>query len=176
MNEAPTLSAGLHNPSIFLAYAPRGVGLRCALAYLSNSRDLYGWFTGPDGATGMPGLYFILEDFYTGKGPRYVAAEGLDLHTGWTTDERRCHELAQLQDAFSREWLFEREDPRSASEIDEYARAQLALGPLNIRFSKLAKLSKLQPTWTFYSPEFEHAALQYLSKRWPLEYRPERED
>ncbi len=150
--------------------------MRCALTYLSNERDVYGWFTGPDGATGMPGLYFILEDFYSGKDPRYVAAEALDLHTGWTTDERRCHELARLQDAFSQEWLFERDDDRSAREVDEYAKGQLALGALNIRFARLSKLSKLQPTWTYYSPEFERPVLQFLSRRWPLEYRPERED
>ena len=169
------MSAGLHNPNLFLAYAPRGVGLCCALAYLSNDRDVYGWYTGPDGAAGMPSLYFILEDFRGGRGPRYVAAQALDLHTGWTTDERRCHQLAELQDAFAGEWLFSRDDPRMRGDLEAYAKDELALGPLNVRHAKLAKFATLQPTWTYYSPDFQRPVLNYLSKRWPLEYRPERD-
>ena len=34
-------------PKVFIAYAPRGAGLRSALAYVSAGRDVYGWFTGP---------------------------------------------------------------------------------------------------------------------------------
>src|SRR3970282_2109713 len=33
-------------PNVFLADAPRGIGLRCALAYLASERDVYGWFLG----------------------------------------------------------------------------------------------------------------------------------
>jgi len=33
--------------NVFLAYAPRGAGLRCAAAYRAEGADAYGWFTGP---------------------------------------------------------------------------------------------------------------------------------
>ena len=37
----------MRSPNVFLAYAPRGVGLRCAVAYFGAGRDAFGWFTGP---------------------------------------------------------------------------------------------------------------------------------
>ena len=168
------MPSGQGNPNLFIAYAPRGVGLRCALAYLSDRRDAYGWFTGPVDGISPASLYFVLEDFYSQAGTRYVAARGLDLHTGWILDERRCHELAAMQEAFAAEWLFSRDDPGARSEMAAYQHAELAIGEVNIRFERLGKLSKLQPNWTFYSPEFERPVLQYLVKRWPLEFRPER--
>jgi hypothetical protein len=161
------------NPRVFIAYAPRGIGLRCALAYLSSERDVYGWFTGPNGANSIASLYFVLEDFYSTAETRYVAAQALDLHTGWILDEARCHELAKLQEAFAAEWLLGRNDTRAAAELAAYARDELATGQLNLRHSRLAKLSKQQPNWTYYSPDFERPVLTFLSRRWPLEYRPE---
>lgn len=171
VREALTLPVG--NPRIFIAYAPRGVGLRCALAYLSSNKDVFGWFAGPDGSKGVASLYFVLEDFYTKHGPRYVAAQSLDLHTGWLLDEERCHELARMQEAFAAEWLLRRDDPRASLELTQYANAELAVGEINPRYAKLVRLSKLQPTWTYYSPDFEGPVLAYLSRRWPLEYRPD---
>ena len=168
------MAAGPANPGVFIAYAPRGIGLRCALVYLSDGRDAYGWFTGPLDDLSPGSLYFLLEDFYSQAGTRYVAARGLDLHTGWILDERRCHELAALQEAFVAEWLFYPDDPGARKELAAYQDAELAIGEVNIRFERLGKLSKLQPNWTFYSPEFERPVLQYLVKRWPLEFRPER--
>jgi hypothetical protein len=162
-------------PRAFLAYAPRGVGLRCALACLVSERDVYGWFTGPVGALGRASLYFVLEDFYSKAGTRYVAAQTLDLHTGWILDEARCHELAELQEAFVAEWLFYRDDAGSAGELGAYSHAQLATNEVNVRFGKLGKFSKLQPNWTCYSKDFERPVLNFLAKRWPLEYRPDRD-
>ena len=161
-------------PILFLAYTPRGIGLRCALAYLSSERDAYGWFTGPaDGARAS--LYFVIEDFYGKGAPRYVAAQTLDLHTGWILNESRCHELAALQEAFAAEWLLYREDPGAAGDLGAYSHAQLATNEVNVRFARLGKFSKLQPNWTYYSDDFERPVLSYLAKRWPLEYRPERD-
>ena len=160
---------------VFLAYAPRGIGLRCALAYLASERDVYGWFTGPtDGARAS--LYFVIEDFYAIRGqPRYVAAQTLDLHAGWILDQRRCQELASLQEAFAAEWLLYREDPGAVGDLGAYRHAQLAAGDVNVRFAKLGEFSKQQPNWTYCSKDFERPVLNYLAKRWPLEYRPDRE-
>ena len=163
----------LATPQVFLAYAPRGEGLRCALAYLANGNDVYGWYTGPNGPDSLASLYFVLEDYHSKHEPRYAAAEALDLHAGWLLDGKRCHELAELQEAFVAEWLFYRSDPRAAKEVEAYDRAQLALGEVNVRFEKLNKFSRLQPNWTHYSPGFEHGVLRVLGKRWPLQCRSE---
>lgn len=158
-------------PQIFIAYAPRGAGLRCALAYLAPERDVYGWYSGPRPDGTLAAEFFLLEDFYTIQAARYAAVDAPDLHANWALDEARRHELAQMQEAFAREWLLYRDDPRAAAELEAYAEAELASGEVMLRFERLAKLSTLQPNWTFYSPRFERSVLRQLAKRWPLEYR-----
>jgi hypothetical protein len=158
-------------PQVFLAYAPRGAGLRCALAYLDSERDVYGWFCGPRDDTSVARRYFLIEDFHTPQPSRYEAVDEADLHSGWLLDEARRHELAAMQEAFSREWLFWRDQPEAARELQAYAEAELAAGEVNVRFERLSKLSTQQPNWTFYSPGFERTVLRYLSGRWPLEFR-----
>lgn len=159
----------MHNPRTFLCYAPRA-GLRCAVAYLGNERDAYGWFTGL--VDGCPeNAYFVLEDFYTPREPRYVSVAAGDLHSKWTRDEAMCHELARLQDGFAGEWLFYSSDPRAAPEIERYAQAELAAGEVGVRFERLNHFSKDQPNWTCYSHDCERAVLKGLSRRWPLDYR-----
>ena len=120
-------------------------------------------------ATGKS-AYFVLEDFYTPLETRYIEVADADLHTRWTRDEAMCHELAQLQEAFTHEWLCHRGDPRDAEERDRYARAELATGEANVRFDKLNRFSKLQADWTHYSHDFEHGVLKCLSRHWPLDY------
>lgn len=161
----------MKTPQIFIAYAPRGAGLRCALAYLVAERDVYGWYTGPRLEGTLAGEFFGLEDFYSKHAARYSAVQVSDLHSNWALEEARRHELAQMQEVFSREWLVYRDDPRVAAQLDAYAEAELAAGEVMLRYERLAKLSKFQPNWTFYSPRFERSVLRHLAKRWPLEYR-----
>jgi hypothetical protein len=161
----------MRTPNVFLAYSPRGAGLRCAIAYLASGRDACGWFTGPREDLAVASCFFLLEDLYTRGGARYECVDQTALHSAWSLDEARRHELAQLQEAFSAEWLFDRNDPREAAELERYAEAELAAGEVNVRFERLAKFSTLEPTWTFYSPRFERTVLRRLAKRWPLEYR-----
>jgi hypothetical protein len=143
----------VRDPEVFLAHAPRGAGLRCALVYLKGARDVYGWFTGRrDDATPASG-YFLLEGFYANAPTRYEEAQ--ELHSDWTLDEGRRHQLARVQDAFAREWLVAGQDAAS------------------VRPERLTHFSTLQPNWTHYSPRFERAVLNALSKRWPLDYRPD---
>ena len=134
----------MRTPQIFLAYAPRGIGLRCLIAYLESGRDVYGWYTGPREDALPASRYFLIENFHSTAQPVYDAVE--DVHSAWLLDEARRHELAQLEEAAVHEWL----EPI----------------PVN-------KLSKLQPNWTFYSPGFERSVLRFLAKRWPLEYQGE---
>ena len=161
----------MQTPRLFLAYAPRGAGLRCAVAYLASERDVYGWFTGPRHDASIASCFFLLEDFYTGRATRYEAVEQHDLHSAWPLEEARKHSLARMQEAFSREWLFYRDDPRAVAELQAYAEGELAAGEVNVRFERLARFSTLQPNWTFYSPHFERPVLKQLARHWPLEYR-----
>jgi hypothetical protein len=163
----------VRTPNVFLAYAPRGIGLRCALAYLAAGRDACGWFVGPRGDALTVSAFFLLEDFYSNRETRYESVEEAKLHSAWGLAEDRRHELARMQETVSREWLFFRDDPRAAAELRAYAEAELAAGEVNIRFERLAKLSTLQPNWTFYSAGFERPVLHLLAKHWPLEYRPD---
>lgn len=161
----------MHNLHSLLCYAPRA-GLRCALAYLAGERHAYGWFTGP-GEGHLESAYFVLEDFYTPLETRYVAVADTDLHAKWTRDEAMCHELAQLQETFTREWLFYRTDPQAAAQLEQYALAELALGDVNVQFERLNRFSRDQALWSHYSHDFEHGVLKCLSKNWPLDYRIE---
>jgi hypothetical protein len=167
--------APLRTPAIFLAYAPRGVGLRCLVAYLTWNRDAYGWFTGPREDGTLASEYFLLENFYSTGPMRYAASSPEDLHSGWL-DEARCHELARTQDAVAHEWLFHRDDPGAKAALEAYARDELAIGEVNIRHDRLGKLYKLHPNWTYYSTAFERPVLKCLAGRWPLEYRSEEFD
>ena len=163
----------MRNPEIFIAYAPRGAGLRCALAYLEDGADVYGWFTGPRYDTSVAASYFLLEDFHANAQTRYEAVDQAGLHSRWSLAEARRHELAAMQEAFAREWLFHRGEARAAAEFSAYAEGELAAGDVNLRYARLAKLSKAQPNWTYYSPRFERSVLRHLSARWPLEYHLE---
>ena len=165
----------MRTPEIFLAYAPRGAGLRCAVAYLSGKHDVYGWFTGPCLDASIASCYFLLEDFYANRETGYEAVGEQDLHFDWPLDEARRHELARMQDAFAREWLFYRGAPGAAAGLRAYARAELACGLVNVRFERLRKFSTLQPNWTYYSPGFERPVLRHLARHWPIEYRHDME-
>lgn len=164
---------GMRAPELFFAYAPRGAGLLCALAYLDSARDVYGWFTGPRADGGIVGGYFLLEGYHTPGPVRYEAVRAQDLYGDWTLDEERRHELARLQEAVAHEWLFARDDPQAAAELRAYAGSELAVGELNVRFERLARFSTEQPVWTCYSPGFQRSVLRQLAKRWPLDYRPD---
>lgn len=146
----------MQTPNVFLAYEPRA-GLRCALAYLKSARDAYGWFTGPRRDASIASCYFLLEDFYANAPDRYDAVGEADLHSAWLLDEARRHELARLQERFAGEWLLNWQHPREMS----------------LRAERLHRFSRLHPTWTYYSPGFEHAVLKHLARHWPLAFRPD---
>lgn len=175
----------MNTPSAFLAYAPRGAGLLCATAWFSRGDDVFGWWGGARGAEFACG-YFLLEKFYAGGGTRLLATEGNDLYGGWTRDHTHrqppleepvpvpdalCHELERLQFQFSHEWLVFGHEPDAAAEVAAYREAELAAGPALIRHRKLNKFSKDDVVWTFASPALDRNVLDYLARRWPLDYR-----
>lgn len=163
------MTVAAHNPRIFIAYAPRA-GLRCALAYLEDERDVYGWYAGPGRSGSIARRYFVLEDYHSTRRTRYIAVGDDGLHTRWIADEARSHVLAELQDAFVHEWLFHRGDDDWPRQAALYGADELALGEANVKHERLARLSKDQPTWLYASPGFEPGVLHFLSGRWPLDY------
>ena len=166
----------MDTPNVFLAYAPRGAGLRCAVAYLASGRDAYGWYTGPQLDLAVGSRYFLLENFYSAGPVRHEEVDQGELHSSWSLDEPRRHELARLQEGFAREWLCYRADAWAAADFEAYARAELAAGEVSVRFGRLAVFSKLQPNWIYYSRGFQHGVLRQLARRWPLEYAMDPEE
>ena len=159
----------MRTPRVFLCYAPRA-GLRCAVAYLAGDRDAYGWFTGRS-ERGIESAYFVLEDFYTRNEMRYVCVPEAELHSKWTRDEARCHELARLQETLRSEWLFYPDELGAELQLARYAEGELAAGEANVRFERLARFSKEQPNWTYHSAGCESTVLECLCAHWPLDYR-----
>ena len=147
-------------PQIFLAYAAQGPGLRCAMFYFAAGEDLFGWFTGPQGAR-LVADYFQVAGFHALREPRYAAG-----------NRAMCRGLARVQEQFVREWLFYRSAPDARSRLASYERTGLPAGEVNLRFARLAKLTRTLPEWTYESPAFEPAVLYWLAARWPLDYRP----
>ncbi len=159
-------------PRIFLAYAPRA-GLRCAVAYVAGPNDAYGWYIGRGRSSARyQSAYFVLEDFYTARETRFIAVPDSQLHAKWTLDEARCHELATVQERFTREWLLVGTGPHAALDLACYREAELATSEVNVRFKRLNRFSRLQPNWTFYSQGFEHQVLECLARHWKLDYEP----
>ena len=54
----------------FLAYAPRGAGLLCAVTYVSGEPDIVGWFVGAKGPL-YPSAYFRVENFFSAEQKRF---------------------------------------------------------------------------------------------------------
>ncbi len=158
-------------PQLFIAYAPQGPGLRCALLYFAAGEDLWGWLTGPQGEL-VVSDYFHVAGFHSLREPSYRAVDIAGLHSGWAPDPAMRAELARVQDQFVREWLVYRCAKEARAHLARYDEAGLATGEVNLRFDRLGTLSRSLPDWTYCSPGFEPAVLSWLSYRWPIDYRP----
>jgi hypothetical protein len=172
-------------PQCHLAYAPRGAGLLLAMTYLVDQDAVAGWWIGHRDASYHP-AYFLLENYYSARPTRFLATSGSDLYGGWHFDYARaeprladpvpvndalCHHLERTQDAFAGEWLFFRGNPGAEAEFDEYARRELGVQDVGIRCAQLDKLDRSDVVWTYRSHDFDFGLLDFLSLRWPLEYR-----
>ena len=82
MPRARGLTARVTTPQQFVAYAPYGVGLMCALVYFERGPDVYGWWIGARDAEWLS-AYFKLDEFFTTRQTRFLATEGMDLYGGW---------------------------------------------------------------------------------------------
>jgi hypothetical protein len=174
----------MSNHRTFLAYAPRGAGLMCALVYQEMQGIVHGWWTGARDS-GLASAFFKLEDFYTPRDTPFFATEGGDLYGGWRYNyasseplldkpvpvaDDVSHELDRLQFLFSTEWLFFMEDEGVEEERRAYERMGLPLQSANIKSRMLNRLDKGDVVWTYWSKEFDRSVLEYLMPRWPLDY------
>lgn len=170
-------------PQVYIAYSPRGAGLRCALVYRRAPRDVYGWFTGARNG-GRIARYFLLDDFEHPSSTRFFATDdpmaglkreysprSVELDPPASLDEALSHELVRMQDAFEHEWLCYRDDPAAAEEFAQYGRAELAAGDVALRYRLMNRLDHGGATWTFYSPGCEASVVGYLLRHSPLDYR-----
>lgn len=171
-------------PKIFIACAPFGAGVSCALFYFVRENHVYGWWIGARDA-GFQSAYFKLEDYFTNKPPRFYATAGSDLYDGWRYEysARRSaldkpaavpgdalHELNRLQDAFAAEWLVFA-DKADATEREAYDRMRMVLTPVAVRSKRLGLFDKSQPTWVHRSHGCDMNVVEYLQKYWPLDAR-----
>lgn len=171
-------------PQAYIAYAPRGPGLECAVTYFVQGKDVYGWWIVFKDYAYLS-AYFKLENFFSRLDTIFYATEASDVYGGWRyqysrtpakldkaipIDDETCHQLDQLQDAFVNEWLWLKGDPDSAEESAAYARDELAVEDVNVKHGKLGKLKKDAPVWTYESHNLNLDILEYLSTHWPLEY------
>jgi hypothetical protein len=172
-------------PQCYLAFAPFGVGVLCALTCFERRDDVYGWWLGARDSE-YQSAYFKLEAYYTPRETRFYATEGSDLYGGWRylysarvpaldkrleVEDEVAHELDRLQDQFTGEWLFFEGDDREARERTEYDQANFPLRPVNLRPSRLRRFDHSQPVWIYHSPNFDQNVLRYLQRFWPLDYR-----
>jgi hypothetical protein len=172
-------------PQQFVAYAPYGVGILCALVYLERGADVYGWWIGARDAEWLT-AYFKLEEFFTARQTRFLATEGMDLYGGWKrlysarepeldkpepVADDAAHELDRVQGMFAAECLFFEDDAAAAAERKAYERYNLPLAHVNVRAKMLNKLDKNRAVWAFRSHEFDGTILDYLQRHWPLDYR-----
>jgi len=158
-------------PQAFVAYAPQGPGLRCAMLYFAAGEDLWGWYIGPMGKL-LVADYFQVAGFHALREPRYEAVDIAGMHGRWVENRAMCRELARMQEQFARDWLVYGSAGEARAELASYERAGLAAGEVNLRFARLAELSRTLPEWTYTSPAFEPAVLTWLAARWALDYRP----
>jgi hypothetical protein len=181
----PRASHITSDPQSFVAYAPWGVGLLCAVVYRARGRDVYGWWVGAVGVEYQT-AYFKLENYYARYENAFYATRGGDLYGGWVYDydadpplldkpvpvgDTLCHELEHMQFVFAQEWLSFAGDPAGEDELARYRAAELAHQNVNVRFDRLNHLDKRQPTWTHLTAQLDVNIIHRLMRDWPLDCR-----
>ena len=174
-------------PECFIAYAPRGGGLLCAVTYITDGKDVSGWFIGLKDYA-YPSAYFKIENFFSPDEKRFYATIGSDVYGGWRfdyaksrpeldppipVDDALCHRLDKLEDVVAAEWLTFGDDDRFEADKAAYAADDLPAGEVLVHHDKLAKFDRDKPVWTFYSRGFSDEVLNYMTPRWPLDYGAE---
>ncbi|CAJ0779889.1 hypothetical protein LMG7141_00944 [Ralstonia condita] len=171
-------------PFAYLAFEPKGPGLMCALMVIVEGDDVYGWYTGPAKGS-FPAAFFMLERYYSTHETAFYHSVQDDVYAGWRLayppveiDAGRqppvqppmCHALEQRQDAFLAAWLFYRDDPGNADEVQWYATQHLPLGHTGIRHEQLNRFAPGDVIWSYASPGLDLNIVEFLRRRWPLDF------
>ncbi len=170
-----------HNVESYLAYAPRGVGLLCAVACFTVEENVYGWYVGASGNE-YASAFFLLERFYSRHATAFHHTSGDDLYGAWVTDfpplqqplegsplpEALSHELGRAQNA--QHWLVYRNDPGAEPEIAACRAAELPLGTVGVRNARLNQFDRSDAVWTHSTARFDLHVLDYLKDNWPLDF------
>lgn len=169
----------------YLAYTPRGAGLLSAVCYFALNENIYGWYTGAQ-SNSFPASFFLVERFYSMHATAFYRTLESDVYGTWVLEfpplqqrldrpvpvpENLCHQMTQMQIAFSREWLFYCDDPTAASEIEAFRHMQLPLQLVNIKSKRLNKLTRDEPVWIYASPNLDVNVIEHLRDNWPLDDR-----
>lgn len=170
-------------PRYFVAFAPYGVGVLCALFYFETCSDVYGWWIGARDSE-YESAYFKLEDYFTTRPTRVYATEGNDLYGGWRflysapqimldkplpVDSDIVHELDRVQNMFVTEWLFFDDSP-AALERESYDKMRFPVRYVNIRFAGINRMDRHEPVWLYRSRDLASGVLDSLAQHWPLDY------
>ena len=174
----------MREPFAYLAYAPRGPGLLCAVVLFTVEENVYGWYTGARG-TVFPAAFFMLEDYYSVRDTILYRSLQDDVYDGWAianpaveikidqpvpVPEELCHEIEHMQNVFTREWLFYTDDPASHAELESYRKEALPLRAVNIKSKKLKKLERHDAVWAYATPGIDLNIVDFLRKSWQLDY------
>jgi hypothetical protein len=169
----------------YLSFAPRGAGLLSAVCYFALNEDIFGWYTGAQ-ENSFSASYFLLERFYSMRATAFYRSMENDIYGNWALEfpplrqpldrpvpiaEEHCHQMTQMQVAFSREWLFYCDDPAAGHELDAFAQTQLPVQFINIKSKRLNKLTRDEPVWLYASPNLDINVIDYLRDNWPLDDR-----
>lgn len=169
----------------YIALAPHGVGLMCAMVYFEHGADVVGWWLGARGYE-YHSAYFKLENFFSTKPTRFYVTDGMDLYGGWKllysardpvldkpvpVEDAVSHELNRVQGMFVAEWLFFADDADTAAEREAYEKFPLPLQHVNVRSMRLNKFDESQPVWIYRSHDCDLDVIDYLQQYWPLDYR-----
>jgi hypothetical protein len=170
---------------VHLAYAPRGAGLLYAVLWFAQGRDVYGWYVGMrDGVD--EAAYFMLPG-HVGGGPAllYRSVED-DIFGPWLqvtphgesalphappVPQPLCHDLSRLQDEFVSNWLFFDTDPGTGAEAQALNTKGLPVRHVNIRPSRLGRLTSGPVVWRYDAPGADLNVLDMLARLWPLDER-----
>ncbi len=174
-------------PSVHIAYAPRGAGLLCALFWFAEREHVYGWYTGAADHS-HPAQFFMLENYYAARDTNCYLSADNDVRGDWLeiepgrshmidkpipVPEVQCHELERLQQAFAQEWLFYASEPADSREADALHARELPVLAVNVRAAKLGKLVTDSPVWTYTTPEADQRVIEFLARHWSLDYAPD---
>ncbi|GLU31381.1 hypothetical protein WKR88_19760 [Trinickia caryophylli] len=171
-------------PFSFLAYQPDGQGLICAVTLIVEGDNVYGWYTGPAGGN-FTAAYFVLDRYYSTHETAFYHSVENDVRSDWVlayppleidagrhspVPEDVSHELERVQGAFAAEWLFYCDDTAAAADVEWYRMRSLPVTYAGIRCEKLSKLDPVGVFWTYGSPGLDMNIIDFLRKRWPLDY------